>query len=172
MIIFWVSIIVVQRDFCRNLILALTNTAILRALQSISAKFSYWGSLRSPQSEASDYIMYWYVTLTELSNRESNSSEMGTESHLINIEILDNHEEATIGAFLICDLCAMVCAKNWCPGSFRLTNQSLCAGVSVYFITKFRPMILLDWLAESESHFLGHIIDIIWPINNVYTTVT
>ena len=33
---------------------------------------------------------------------------MGTESHLINIEILDNHEEATIGAFLICDLCAMV----------------------------------------------------------------
>ena len=52
--------------------------------------------------------MHSYVSLTELSNRESNSSEMGTESHLINIEILDNHEEATIGAFLICDLCAMV----------------------------------------------------------------
>ena len=35
-----------------------------------------------------------------------------------------------------------------------------------------RPIILIDWLAESESHFLGHIIVIIWPINNVYTTVT
>ena len=35
-----------------------------------------------------------------------------------------------------------------------------------------RPMILIDWLAESESHFLGHIIVIIWPINNVYTTAT
>ena len=55
--------------------------------------------------------MHSYVSLTELSNRESNSSEMGTESHLINIEILDNHEEATIGAFLICDLCAMACEK-------------------------------------------------------------
>ena len=35
-----------------------------------------------------------------------------------------------------------------------------------------RPMILLDWLAELESNFLGHIIVIIWPINNVYTIAT
>lgn len=29
--------------------------------------------------------------------------------HVINIDIQDNHEEATMGAFLICDLVAMVC---------------------------------------------------------------
>lgn len=45
---------------------------------------------------------------TDLTNRESSSSSPGTQSHIINIEIHDNHEEATIGAFLICDLCAMV----------------------------------------------------------------
>lgn len=28
--------------------------------------------------------------------------------HIINIDIQDNHEEATMGAFLICDLAAMV----------------------------------------------------------------
>lgn len=36
-------------------------------------------------------------------------SETGAEPvHLINIDIVDNHEEATMGAFLICDMMAMV----------------------------------------------------------------
>jgi len=39
---------------------------------------------------------------------ESRRSGMGEPSHVINIDIQDNHEEATIGAFMICDLCAMV----------------------------------------------------------------
>jgi len=38
---------------------------------------------------------------------------MGEPSHVINIDIQDNHEEATIGAFMICDLCAMV-GLFWC----------------------------------------------------------
>ena len=40
--------------------------------------------------------------------------------------------------------------------------------VSCYLLTllQLSPMILLDWLAESESHFLGQINVIIWPINN------
>ena len=33
-------------------------------------------------------------------------------------------------------------------------------------------MILIDWLAESESQFLGHIIVIIWHINSMYTIMT
>ena len=32
-----------------------------------------------------------------------------TPVHVINIDIQDNHEEATIGAFLICELVGMVC---------------------------------------------------------------
>ena len=44
----------------------------------------------------------------ELTNREVNTADPGSQAHVINIEIRDNHEEATIGAFLICDLCAMV----------------------------------------------------------------
>jgi len=47
--------------------------------------------------------VYW---LAELEGRQSNS--MGEPSHVINIDIQDNHEEATIGAFMICDLCELV----------------------------------------------------------------
>jgi len=43
--------------------------------------------------------------VTELEGRRI---DMGEPSHVINIDIQDNHEEATIGAFMICDLCAMV----------------------------------------------------------------
>ena len=35
--------------------------------------------------------------------------------HVINIDIQDNHEEATIGAFMICDLCTMVSPTRMCP---------------------------------------------------------
>ena len=52
------------------------------------------------------YVAYCYFT--ELTNRESDSADPGTQAHIINIEIHDNHEEATIGAFLIGDLAAMV----------------------------------------------------------------
>ena len=45
-----------------------------------------------------------------VSELEGRRSGMGEPSHIINIDIQDNHEEATIGAFMICDLCAMVCS--------------------------------------------------------------
>ena len=41
----------------------------------------------------------------DLENREKDGAE---SSHIINIDIQDNHEDATIGAFMICDLVAMV----------------------------------------------------------------
>jgi len=43
-----------------------------------------------------------------LSELERRRSGLGEPSHVINIDIQDNHEEATIGAFMICDLCALV----------------------------------------------------------------
>ena len=33
--------------------------------------------------------------------------------HVINVDIQDNHEEATLGAFLICELCQ--CVSTLCP---------------------------------------------------------
>lgn len=41
----------------------------------------------------------------DLENRDNSEAE---SCHIINIDIQDNHEEATIGAFMICDLVAMV----------------------------------------------------------------
>lgn len=50
---------------------------------------------------------YSYFTsfTSDLENREKEDSQA---VHVINIDIQDNHEEATIGAFMICDLCTMV----------------------------------------------------------------
>ncbi|CAH1239261.1 SSU72, partial [Branchiostoma lanceolatum] len=39
---------------------------------------------------------------------ETRDSGADAPVHVINIDIQDNHEEATIGAFLICDLCQML----------------------------------------------------------------
>lgn len=33
--------------------------------------------------------------------------------HVINVDIQDNHEEATLGAFLICELCQCVSDSIW-----------------------------------------------------------
>jgi RNA polymerase II subunit A C-terminal domain phosphatase SSU72 len=43
---------------------------------------------------------------------ESRHSLVGEPTHIINIDIQDNHEEATIGAFMICDLCEMMRASD------------------------------------------------------------
>lgn len=42
----------------------------------------------------------------DLQTRESFD---GDSVHVINIDIQDNHEEATIGALFVCELCSRVC---------------------------------------------------------------
>lgn len=43
-----------------------------------------------------------------LEDMESREKDGMTPVHIINIDIQDNHEEATIGAFMICDLVSML----------------------------------------------------------------
>jgi len=43
--------------------------------------------------------------IEDLESREKGEQ---TPVHIINIDIQDNHEEATIGAFMICDLCSIL----------------------------------------------------------------
>lgn len=71
-----------------------------------------WPSL--PHALLTDWL------IVELNRREAENVEPGQQAHIINIEIQDNHEEATIGAFLICDLCAMV--------SLSMISDSGCCG--------------------------------------------
>ena len=53
-------------------------------------------------------LIMLYGILTDMESREKDGM---TPVHIINIDIQDNHEEATIGAFMICDLVSMV--KNY-----------------------------------------------------------
>ena len=50
-------------------------------------------------------IIIYFVLSTDLENREKLYVE---PVHIINIDVQDNHEEATIGAIMICDLCTLV----------------------------------------------------------------
>jgi len=49
------------------------------------------------------------VLNVDLESREKTDPE---SVHIINIDIQDNPEEATIGAFMICDLCTLVRAAQ------------------------------------------------------------
>jgi len=47
-----------------------------------------------------------------LEHFEEKGSAEGQPAHVLNMDIQDNHEEATIGAFLICDLMASLAAAD------------------------------------------------------------
>jgi len=47
--------------------------------------------------------------IEDLDTREKGEQ---SSAHIINIDIQDNHEEATIGAFMICDLCSILAQSD------------------------------------------------------------
>lgn len=53
---------------------------------------------------------------------ESNPPVDNQPVHVINIDIQDNHEEATMGAFLICDMVSMVKYVNFIQSFARTAN--------------------------------------------------
>ena len=55
-------------------------------------------------------INCFVISVSDLESRDKD----GTPVHVINIDIQDNHEEATIGAFIICDLITTVRALSRC----------------------------------------------------------
>jgi len=53
-------------------------------------------------------VGFYQFLFTGIEGRDSQTAPV----HVINIEIQDNHEEATIGAFLICELLAMLSSSD------------------------------------------------------------
>lgn len=47
---------------------------------------------------------------SDLNSREQETCQ---PVHVVNVDIQDNHEEATLGAFLICELCQCVSLSTW-----------------------------------------------------------
>ena len=46
------------------------------------------------------------------SDLESRGSQSYSPVHVINLDIQDNHEEATVGAFHICEMCQAVSTNS------------------------------------------------------------
>lgn len=79
-----------------------------------------------------------YVHETYISDIESKERENPESVHVVNIDIQDNHEEAVIGAFMICDLCALVSAlATWATIDHWL-HQRQYVDVSFNSRTNFR----------------------------------
>ena len=55
-----------------------------------------------------NYLHYTFVPSLLLSDFNRREAESYSSVHVINIDITDNAEEATLGAFQICDLCERV----------------------------------------------------------------
>lgn len=95
------------------------------------------------------------LLFVELTNREADNADTGSQSHIINIEIHDNHEEATIGAFLICDLCAMV--GKLLSSVCRIRTSDYCSiAVTILSIEKSNSIFKLF----SHTHYYKYSIDI------------
>lgn len=53
-----------------------------------------------------------YILHINMAVLESRGSQSYTQVQVINIDVKDNHEDATLGAFLILKLCNMVRARK------------------------------------------------------------
>lgn len=54
------------------------------------------------------YLMPSNICVSFESDLNSREQETCQPVHVVNVDIQDNHEEATLGAFLICELCQCV----------------------------------------------------------------
>ncbi|EPY87992.1 hypothetical protein CB1_000203003 [Camelus ferus] len=59
----------------------------------------------SPRNEAGPLVARLLSGEPDLNSREQETCQ---PVHVINVDIQDNHEEATLGAFLICELCQCI----------------------------------------------------------------
>lgn len=57
-------------------------------------------------------VFYSFSNLCCSSDLNSREQETLQPVHVINVDIQDNHEEATLGAFLICELCQCVSVSH------------------------------------------------------------
>ncbi len=63
-------------------------------------------------------LIVWHtLSFSVVAPPDLNSREQETLQpvHVINVDIQDNHEEATLGAFLICELCQCVSVSHQGP---------------------------------------------------------
>lgn len=57
-------------------------------------------------------LLHVFCFQIDLNSREQETCQ---PVHVINVDIQDNHEEATLGAFLICELCQCVSREGSLP---------------------------------------------------------
>lgn len=76
-----------------------------------------------------------YKLLCFLSDLNSRGAQSYSPVHVVNLDIQDNHEEATLGAFLICEMCQAV--------SFKLFNATCSSG----------RMVVVLWLQLLPSQY-------------------
>lgn len=117
---------------------SMTKLWRVRFLFSNVADWEIWNCNNSAAVITISPIFYILFNLCCSSDLNSREQETLQPVHVINVDIQDNHEEATLGAFLICELCQCVSV----PHQYFVT-----AVVPSVCITFLHPLSLLtaDW---------------------------
>ena len=58
------------------------------------------------------------ISFLDLENRDKRTNEL---VHIINIDVIDNPEDATLGAFMLCELAQKVMLLDWGKILFHCT---------------------------------------------------
>lgn len=78
---------------------------------------------------------------------EARIPEENTPVHVINIDIQDNHEEATIGAFMICELAALVSVRRPSCGEWGDGSSSVCPQLHTFALISWNFQTLcVTWI--------------------------
>lgn len=62
------------------------------------------------------------IYIANVADLDARGQRSGNAVHVINIDVQDNHEEATIGAFFICELCQIVSLQVWGGGGLLCSH--------------------------------------------------
>lgn len=82
------------------------------SLLKCGCDWEIWNCNNSAAGIAVGLSFYILSNLCSSSDLNSREQETLQPVHVINVDIQDNHEEATLGAFLICELCQCVSVSH------------------------------------------------------------
>lgn len=89
----------------------LSSCELVKEMVCVTCAFSNQ-TLHALRLSVTTVVAWIDINFLFQSDLESRGSQSYSPVHVINLDIQDNHEEATLGAFLICEMCQAVSTNS------------------------------------------------------------